>query len=1769
MNQQDTVAIKVEIRADGTAVITNLQKQLKSSTGKMKGHIKSVSSTIQGMTSNFLKSVGIIESTTMLIQSIGSGIRNLTAATVSFTSNFRQVHNLVETSNVDIGELRGNIIDTVGPMGDLGEITKGTYQIISSGQEAKKGLDLMKESATFAKGAAVDLESSVRVGTTVLNAYGKEAGGLSHIYDVLWQTIKDGVTTGPELAHALGRVVPVAYNAGLSIEEMAGSLAIMTQISGNTNESVTSLRGILSAIIKPSVEAAAEAKRIGVNFSVAGVKAKGFSGWLKDLDEKVKENNGDFAKMFGEVEALNGLFQLIRNSMGAYNTEMEKMSDVHDNSQRAFERYKESFSGAWETMKNKIQAIFIQELLPLLKDAANWVSANSEKITSFVQAGVNGFKTVAGFIAKFKDEIIFAGKAWLLYFSAKKVMSWGNTMVQAFGGMRGGILAAGKEFSNLGTYFGVLRAEGKGAIGALRGSLGELKKSGGLARGAMIGIGSAVAAWSLSKVVEAIGLINEISDLKEKEAEKARARHAEDNTRWEDQYQFMREYIRLLNEQGDMEMNAGKFAIEMSEAMRSAQGETYRQKLTYIKRHRDEYAALMPYIEGGIAKYQIESDIQTELTKKYQDKLKQLYLMKGVDLPAYYDQVSKKTKEVTAAVVSNIKKINEAFKKYGFLTGGVKELRAELNIIKGVFGKAGDQIYLNEEASKKLAGAIEALKKKYAAIGQEVPKDLKEIETATFVARSQIPYWNDDIQRIATNSDASMKKMGKSVDNAGGAWFSAAQIIKIANINVNDIGDTIEDVATKLLGFGQIIQKATGFLQEMGIIGEKTAKTLNGFSSGLSNVGGGIKAIQNAGPGFAGTIAGINGGLTIATGAVTLFTAGLEALGVTLGHDWEKWTDKVNHAGIRLGEFRGKVAELAEELRDNALSTYDASFQAFTATLPEVIRNANITAATLNQYAESVHNMFSQLDDIAAGKSSADISETLGSINDAFAALVEKQKKLGGAFSHEMVKMIGDARNRGIEIASISAYVQEQLAAGLAGYKQMLANIDPSGLQSQVTALLEQMAGMKKGTDEYIRAQEELTGLQSKLKDVTAAAEIFGGVNIATFDAMIDYENKVAANPSLVNAIRGWESAMMSLANTGEINQQQMSDFGRIATDSFTKLIENGFTAEQALKVLAPQLQTIRDLQSAYNLSIDDGTQSLIDQADEAGVLNKQAVDHNEMMIGLLGSIAEVLGATLPEKYLKLYGVLEETTPDMVDQVNILTDSLGGVTSEIDTIGSKIVGLDETWAESVTGNTIVEENKIWLASIKDIGAELFTVQGSIGLTDTIYQAFSENASGFTLTLGEAIGGLQTQMGDAIPANLENLQSLYELVMQQIAGSTEQVTLELDGISRSFQLIDDKLWEVQGTVTFAGQEYQAFTQVVSDATRDSWQKELEMVISKMEEIRENHIPSIQDDYHTAIENMEADTLYLEGVIESLETQLGITIPDTLESLESQYDYIMQQMANSTETYFLGPDGVLRNLLDTLALIGEQTAGEIGDNYGVYTDEQKQEMTIEFSQMAHLWRDNRATILSSEANISRFLNDLEDLVVIDEAQGQYNTFLASIRQWYNQVKAGKIWDEDNLQWITPEGFSRGGHFKVMQEEQHITVHRGERVDIWTAEQTRRMESAGHLPTLYDHYEEEPDGGSDFLDDGDSDGDGYDGLEPFEINVPASTGDGQGKTEINIEVSISAPVEINISSLEKLDIDELSDKLAEKLEDRHGKLADAVGEVVAQKLQERLNS
>jgi TP901 family phage tail tape measure protein len=306
-------------------------------------------------------------------------------ASAEFSKRMAEVSTLLDdTSNIDqLGESVRALTREFG--GDAGAQASALYQIISAGAtDAAQATEVLTTANKLAVGGVTDVKTAADGLTNILNAYGTAAGTSTQVSDALFVAMKAGKTTVGELSSSIGQVAPIAAQSGVKLEELLAATAALTKGGTSTSQSMTQLRAIITAVVKPTGDAAAVAQELGLKFDAQALKAKGLAGFLEDVRLKTGGNTETMAKLFGSVEALGGAIALTGNQAGSFGQILDGMAERAGATDTAFAKLADSpaqsaarFSAALRDVQLSLgQAVTSFE--PLLRATTSALNAFNE-----------------------------------------------------------------------------------------------------------------------------------------------------------------------------------------------------------------------------------------------------------------------------------------------------------------------------------------------------------------------------------------------------------------------------------------------------------------------------------------------------------------------------------------------------------------------------------------------------------------------------------------------------------------------------------------------------------------------------------------------------------------------------------------------------------------------------------------------------------------------------------------------------------------------------------------------------------------------------------------------------------------------------------------------------------------------------------------------------------------------------------------------------------------------------------------------------------------------------------------------------------------------------------------------------------------------------------------------------------------------------------------------------------------------------------------------
>lgn len=374
-------------------------------------------------------------------------------AAAKFETGMSNVATLLDgdtaTVNKRIAEMGDDIMGIAKKTGvATDDLANGMYQIVSAMGDSADASKQVEVAAKAAKAGGASTVDSINLLSAVVKGYGTQyktvvdevTGETKRVEmsvgeswekasDLAFQTVKLGQTSFPELAASMGKVVPIASALNISQEELFGSFATLTGVTGSTAEVATQMKSVFSGLMTPSTALSEKIGELGYESANAMLDQLGLIGTLDKLSAACGDDKQAVAKLFSSVEAQTAILALAGSQTENWVQKTEAMAGAADATSKAFDKSTDNLQGKLDKMKQVFETFKIRVGNILIPIVTNIVDKAIPKIEA-------AFNNIVPVISK-------------VYTAAKP-------LIEAFGNAIPGVIQiAGGAFEFL---FGVIRA---------------------------------------------------------------------------------------------------------------------------------------------------------------------------------------------------------------------------------------------------------------------------------------------------------------------------------------------------------------------------------------------------------------------------------------------------------------------------------------------------------------------------------------------------------------------------------------------------------------------------------------------------------------------------------------------------------------------------------------------------------------------------------------------------------------------------------------------------------------------------------------------------------------------------------------------------------------------------------------------------------------------------------------------------------------------------------------------------------------------------------------------------------------------------------------------------------------------------------------------------------------------------------------------------------------------------------------------------------------
>lgn len=233
---------------------------------------------------------------------------------VDFEASLSKIVGLVGVSRKQVQAWREDLL-TLGAEVGKGprELADALFFLTSAGLRGQDAIDALRSSAQAATAGLGETKSVADAITSAMAAYRDANLSAADATGILVAIVREGKKEAGDFAPAIGRVIPIASEMGISFDQVGAALASMTLTGLNADEAVTALRTTLSVLQKPSGDAEEALKGMGIAAEDLRkqLKEEGLLATLQRLKEATADNEEGLSRVFPEMRAITGVLTLV------------------------------------------------------------------------------------------------------------------------------------------------------------------------------------------------------------------------------------------------------------------------------------------------------------------------------------------------------------------------------------------------------------------------------------------------------------------------------------------------------------------------------------------------------------------------------------------------------------------------------------------------------------------------------------------------------------------------------------------------------------------------------------------------------------------------------------------------------------------------------------------------------------------------------------------------------------------------------------------------------------------------------------------------------------------------------------------------------------------------------------------------------------------------------------------------------------------------------------------------------------------------------------------------------------------------------------------------------------------------------------------------------------------------------------------------------------------------------------------------------------------
>ena len=402
-----------------------------------------------------MTSVGSTLTKSVTVPLLGIGTAGLKVAS-DFDSAMSGVKAISGATGEEFDALRAKAIELGGSTAfSANEVAEAMTEMAKAGWDSQQILDGMGGVLDAAAASGENLGTVSTIVADAITGFGMEAKESTRVADLLTQAANSGTIGINDLGESFKYIAPVAGSMGLSIEDVTTALSAMSMSGIKGSQAGTSLRGVLTRMVKPTDKVAAAMDQLGIVLTNS-------DGTFKSLDQILSEMRGSFSGLTDEQktyyaatlagqEGMSGLLSLLNMSQEEYDEIAASMDNAGGVAKETAEVMRDNLSADVEELGGSLESLAItlaEHIIPHLRTFVQWLTELVGKFTDLDPETQKTILKFAGIAAAIGPVILVIGK----------LVTAVGSVVTTFGKIPGAIAKAKGAFTAVSAAIGGISA---------------------------------------------------------------------------------------------------------------------------------------------------------------------------------------------------------------------------------------------------------------------------------------------------------------------------------------------------------------------------------------------------------------------------------------------------------------------------------------------------------------------------------------------------------------------------------------------------------------------------------------------------------------------------------------------------------------------------------------------------------------------------------------------------------------------------------------------------------------------------------------------------------------------------------------------------------------------------------------------------------------------------------------------------------------------------------------------------------------------------------------------------------------------------------------------------------------------------------------------------------------------------------------------------------------------------------------------------------------